>query len=238
VLVENGGAGKEANMHKIISILLVSALLAGLTAAASISEELDGKALFESKCGLCHGLDRPKAKKKSEDAWRRTVLRMKDSHGCDITAEEAEQIIIYLAKEYGIQASRPQLPADYRMWTAVAPSHRLDKEHIRMMLANKIMTEAYLKKTLPFPNGSAIVKLVYKAVKSPEWEDAVVPGEPVSIELWQKDSTAYKSTAGWGFARFDASGKYVDDAELYKTCFPCHEKNVSNHDYIFTRWAP
>jgi len=88
-------------MYKTMGILLVSALLAGLTAVSSFSEEPDGKALFESKCGLCHGLDRPKSKNKSEDAWRKTVVRMKDSHGCDITSEEAEQIIIYLAKEYG-----------------------------------------------------------------------------------------------------------------------------------------
>ena len=35
------------------------------------------------------------------------------------------------------------LPENYRSWTAVAPSHRTDKGHIRMMLANPIMEKAY-----------------------------------------------------------------------------------------------
>lgn len=131
-----------------------------------------------------------------------------------------------------------QLPDGYRGWTAVAPSHRTDKGHIRMMLANETMAQAYRAKTLPFPDGSVIAKLVYKAVKSPEWEEAVVPGEPVSLEFMVKDSKKYASDGGWGFGRFSPDGKPIGDADLYKTCFPCHEANVKDHDFVFTRWAP
>ncbi len=130
------------------------------------------------------------------------------------------------------------LPDGYRDWTAVAPSHRTDKNHIRMMLANDVLAEAYREKTLPFPDGATIAKLVYKAVKSPEWDGAIVPGEPVSIEIMTKDSAKYPATGGWGFGRFSPDGKPIGDAALYKTCFPCHEANVVDHDYLFTRWAP
>jgi hypothetical protein len=131
-----------------------------------------------------------------------------------------------------------QVPDGYRGWTAVAPSHRTDKGHIRMMLANDTMAQAYRAKTLPFPDGSVIAKLVYKAVKSPEWEEAVVPGEPVTLEFMVKDSKKYASDGGWGFGRFSPDGKPIGDADLYKTCFPCHEANVKDHDFVFTRWAP
>ncbi len=131
-----------------------------------------------------------------------------------------------------------ELPADYRTWTAVAPSLRTDKGHIRMMLANPVMAEAYRNGTLPFPDGSKIAKLVYKARKSPEWEAATVPGEPVSVEIMEKDTKRFAKTGGWGFGRFRPDGTPVGDMMLYETCFPCHEANVKDHDFVFTRWAP
>lgn len=130
------------------------------------------------------------------------------------------------------------LPEGYRQWTAVAPSHRLDKGQMRLMLANEIMVKAYRASTLPFPEGSTIAKLSYKAEASKEWKDAVVPGEPATVEIITKDSKKYPDTGGWGFGRFSSDGRPLGDAELYKTCFPCHQANVEGHDFIFTRWAP
>ncbi len=130
------------------------------------------------------------------------------------------------------------LPADYRNWTAVAPSHRTDKNHMRLMLANETMAAAYRAGTLPFPDGAAIAKLVYKAEASAEWPEAVVPGAPVSVEIMVKDAQRYAATGGWGFGRFSPDHKPLGDAELYGTCFPCHEANVEGHDFVFTRWAP
>lgn len=221
----------------IVSIIVSTAILSGAVCPALAAKKGGGE-LFEEKCGACHSLERPKSKIKTEESWRKTVLRMKNINGCPLTDAEAEQIIEFLAKEYGPIKSHLELPDDYRTWTAVAPSHRLDKGHIRMILSNDVMTQAYREKSLPFPDGSTIVKLVYEAVKSPEWEEAVVPGNPLSIEIWTKDSKKYPETVGWQFARFKPNGEYVDDEALYKTCFPCHEENVSGHDYIFTRWAP
>ena len=130
------------------------------------------------------------------------------------------------------------LPEGYRNWTAAAPSHRLDKGHIRMMLVNDVMAKAYREGTLPFPEGSSIAKLIYKAEASKEWKDAIVPGEALTVEIMVKDSKRFPGSAGWGFGRFSADGKPVGDAEVYKTCFPCHEANVVGHDFVFTRWAP
>ena len=51
-----------------------------------------------------------------------------------------------------------------------------------------------------------------------------------------KDSRRYESTGGWGFGRF-INGRAVDRAQ-HETCFGCHQANVKDHDYVFTRFAP
>jgi hypothetical protein len=127
---------------------------------------------------------------------------------------------------------------DCRTWTAVAPSHRTDKNLMRMMLANPTMVQAFRDKTIPFPDGSVMAKFSYKAVQSPTWKDAIVPGEAVTVEFIVKDSKKYPDTGGWGYGRFTPAGEPVGDVELYKTCFPCHERLAGGQDYVFTHWAP
>jgi hypothetical protein len=139
----------------------------------------------------------------------------------------------------GMTVTGIKMPADYRSWQAVAPSHRTDKGHLRQMLANPIMATAYKAGAKVFPEGSSIVKLVYKAVTSPTWTGAQVPGEPVSIEFMVKDSKKYPRNKGWGLGTFSPAGKPVGDAKMYESCFPCHDARATKDlDYVFTRWAP
>lgn len=97
---------KETTIKKTcISILLSNVLLmSGIgyqTAIAEETEEIDAAQLFESKCGICHSIDRPRSKKKTRQEWDATVTRMKNSNGAPITDSEAALIIEHLAKEYG-----------------------------------------------------------------------------------------------------------------------------------------
>jgi len=41
------------------------------------------------------------SKKKTKEAWKTTVMRMKNVNGCPITDDEAMIIIDYLAENYG-----------------------------------------------------------------------------------------------------------------------------------------
>jgi hypothetical protein len=61
----------------------------------------DAEDLFKNKCNLCHSSDRAKSKSRTEESWRRTVLRMKNKNNAPITDEEAEIIIRHLADKYG-----------------------------------------------------------------------------------------------------------------------------------------
>ncbi len=128
-------------------------------------------------------------------------------------------------------------PEGYRDWTIIATSHRTDKGEFRFILGNDVAIKAFRESTLPFPDGSIIAKLAYEAVKSSEWDAALVPGQPKRQEFMVKDSRRFSATGGWGFARF-VDGKPVGDKTLYGTCFPCHKGRVRKHDFVFTRYAP
>jgi hypothetical protein len=62
--------------------------------------KVDGKTLFEQKCGLCHSLKKPESKRKTAKEWEKTVMQMKEN-GCPITDEQATAIIQYLSQRYG-----------------------------------------------------------------------------------------------------------------------------------------
>jgi hypothetical protein len=129
------------------------------------------------------------------------------------------------------------IPKGYRQWELVAPAqegHPLNE--LRAVLGNIVAIKAYQEGTLPFPDGTVLVKLAWKHVQSPEFEAASVPGAATTVQVMVKDSKKYASTGGWGFGRF-IDGKPVDEAQ-HQTCFACHEARVKGHDFVFTRLAP
>ena len=128
------------------------------------------------------------------------------------------------------------IPEGYRDWQVIAPSQRDDTDEIRVILGNDIAMKAFRANTLPFPDGSMMAKLAWKREPMKEFQGAWVPGVAPRIEFMVKDSKKYAATGGWGFGRF-IDGKPADEA-AHKTCFPCHQANVKDHDWVFTRYAP
>ncbi|MEN8264460.1 MAG: hypothetical protein ABFR82_13470 [Nitrospirota bacterium] len=92
-------------MKLLISIVISCAMFVIVfyhqALASSHEEKINAEQLFESKCSVCHSINRPKSKEKSKEGWETTVMRMKNTNGCPITDEEAKMIIDYLAEEYG-----------------------------------------------------------------------------------------------------------------------------------------
>jgi Cytochrome P460 len=129
------------------------------------------------------------------------------------------------------------MPEGYRQWELVAPA--LEDEplnELRAVVGNSTAIEAYRAGTLPFPDGSVLVKLAWKRRQSPEFEPASVPGAATTVQIMVKESKKYATTGGWGFGRF-VGGKPVDEAQ-HQTCFACHEARVKGRDFVFTRFAP
>jgi hypothetical protein len=129
------------------------------------------------------------------------------------------------------------IPEGYRHWQLIAPAQEAAPlDELRAVLGNAVAVEAYRAGTLPFPDGTVLVKLAWKRVQSPEFESAAIPGAATTIQIMVKDPKRYAATGGWGFGRF-VDGQPADEAQ-HRTCFACHEARVKGHDFVFTRRAP
>lgn len=85
----------------ILSISFVFLSLPALNAWSEVKESVDAKALFETKCSICHKADRATSKKKTQEDWTKTVTRMKGKKEGLISNDDAKTIINYLATNYG-----------------------------------------------------------------------------------------------------------------------------------------
>lgn len=135
-----------------------------------------------------------------------------------------------------------KIPSGYRDWRLVSVAHEAGNlNDLRAIVGNDAAIKAYREKTLPFPDGTMIVRLAWSYIPSAEnnkvfgREQSFVAGPPTNIQIMVKDSQKYATTGGWGFAQFK-DGKPADEA-VHKTCFACHEPAKAN-DFVFTHYAP
>lgn len=128
---------------------------------------------------------------------------------------------------------------DYRSWEPIAPSYREDRQHIRLILGNPVAFKAMRDKVLPLPDGAVLAKVAWTTRKHPQFPVATEPDQFVQVEFMVKDAGKYKSTGGWGYARFVGKDfkPYGKDADFVLECFGCHTP-VKANDYLFTRFAP
>lgn len=70
-------------------------------AAAPASPVAEGKALFEQKCGVCHGLDRATGRAETRVKWAAVIKTMQEKKADWISDAEAAKILEFLAAEHG-----------------------------------------------------------------------------------------------------------------------------------------
>ena len=70
-------------------------------AAAPAAPALDGKTLFDNKCGVCHGIDRATVRSETKEKWAGIVKEMQGKKADWITDAEAAKIVDYLAADHG-----------------------------------------------------------------------------------------------------------------------------------------
>jgi cytochrome c5 len=70
-------------------------------AAPAAAPAADGKALFETKCSVCHGLDRVTARKETKEKWASIVKEMQGKKAGWISDADALKIIESLSAELG-----------------------------------------------------------------------------------------------------------------------------------------
>ena len=127
---------------------------------------------------------------------------------------------------------------DFRTWKAIAPSYREDKQHIRLILGNPIAFEAMQNKVRPLPDGAVLAKIAWTVKKHPKFPVATVPDTFSQVEFMVKNAAEYKTTGGWGYARFVGNDykPYGKDANFAQECVGCHMP-VKKNDYLFTGFA-
>jgi cytochrome c5 len=70
-------------------------------ASAPAAPAADGKTLFETKCGVCHGIDRATALTETKEKWASIIKEMQGKKADWISDAEASKIVDYLAAEHG-----------------------------------------------------------------------------------------------------------------------------------------
>jgi cytochrome c5 len=81
--------------------VLLTVLFAAPAAGADGKGGLDGKRVFEKKCGVCHRLSLTTNRREWKPEWREIVDRMARKRDGWISADEAAAIVDYLGSEYG-----------------------------------------------------------------------------------------------------------------------------------------
>ena len=61
----------------------------------------DGKTLFETKCSVCHSLDRATSRTETKEKWAEIVKTMRSKRTDWISDAEASRIVDFLAAEHG-----------------------------------------------------------------------------------------------------------------------------------------
>jgi len=70
-------------------------------AAPAVSAAVEGKALFEQKCSVCHGIDRATVRHESKEKWAELVKSMQGKKADWISDADAAKIVEFLATEHG-----------------------------------------------------------------------------------------------------------------------------------------
>ena len=70
-------------------------------AAAPAAPAADGKTLFDTKCGVCHGIDRATARKETKEKWASILKEMQGKKTDWISDADASKIVDFLALDHG-----------------------------------------------------------------------------------------------------------------------------------------
>lgn len=100
VLSACSSEGKEKTENPTVTVTAVTTEETVSTSEATEISGLDGEALLEQRCTVCHSLDRVKIRKQTYDQWDETVSSMVKK-GAMLSEAEQVTLVEYLAETYG-----------------------------------------------------------------------------------------------------------------------------------------
>ena len=122
----------------------------------------------------------------------------------------------------------------YRQWQVITTPNRFDNYTIRVLYGNAVAVKALKENKIdPFPNGAAVVKVVWDKIVDKDGN--VRPGTLNSIQIMAKDNDRFRQTGGWGFALFSGIKlmPFGKTALFETTCYNCHHELARETGYVF-----
>ncbi|KIO76885.1 cytochrome P460 [Pedobacter lusitanus] len=123
---------------------------------------------------------------------------------------------------------------DYKNWQVVSTTDRTDNGTMRVIFGNPVAMKAIAEHRInPWPDGAIFAKVAWDKLQDADGN--VKSGAFKQVEYMIKDSKKYKSTKGWGWARFKTMQllPYGKNIGYATECVNCH-RPVSNNDFVFT----
>lgn len=123
---------------------------------------------------------------------------------------------------------------DYKNWTPISTTQRLDNGTIRIIFGNEMAIKAIrAHQTNPWPDGTILAKAAWDQLTDKGGN--ITTGAFKQVEYMIKDQQKYKSTEGWGWARFRTPKlePYGKTKTFTNECMNCH-RPMKNNDFVFT----
>jgi hypothetical protein len=123
---------------------------------------------------------------------------------------------------------------DFKNWQVISTSDRFDNGTMRVIYGNAIAIKAVKEHHInPWPNGAVLAKAAWDKIEDEQGN--VSTGAFKQVEFMIKNTEQYRSTGGWGFARFKTPKltPYGKDVMFTNECMNCHKPMAAN-DLVFT----
>src|SRR5271170_3909775 len=158
---------KGGRMMKLVAVFLAVGLGSASAQTTAAMPEGVGKAIVQRACSACHAVTVVTSKHASQKEWDQVVNQML-SRGADLTDDEVDTVIEYLAKNYGPldQKATPSTDASSSDTAAPPPT---DPTPVNVNKANAQELESSLG--LEKPEAEALVKYREQNGNFKTWHD-------------------------------------------------------------------
>ncbi|MET3981819.1 hypothetical protein ABIB62_004435 [Mucilaginibacter sp. UYP25] len=123
---------------------------------------------------------------------------------------------------------------DYKNWQPLSSSERFENGTMRVIFGNAVAVQAMKENHMrPWPDGTRIAKALWTQISDDNGNTRT--GAFVQLDMMIKNSRQYKSTEGWGFARFKTLKliPYGKTSLFASECINCH-RPMKENDFVFT----
>lgn len=126
-------------------------------------------------------------------------------------------------------------PQGVQDWGVIGAATRADQGELHVVVGNaKAVQAARSGQTQPWPDGSALAHLAFKAEQNPDDPVTINAGAFSAVTLMMKDSAKYAADGGWAYGAWMGESLTPPAAGFDRACVDCHTAQVKDKDYVFT----